>query len=204
APRIDHAGALKSLAGDIGRQLAQALSAGRGAAMILDYDGTLREIVHDPNAAAPTAEVARLLNGLAEQKRIRVAIVSGRTRCDLEKFLGHYSFALVAEHGAEFRDEHKRWHQIASAGEWKPRVLEIMRRFEQLAPGSRIETKRTSLVWHFRAADDATDESLFDPPPCEDAVTIKIGGGSTAARHQLSTPAELRGLLEAVLAQLAR
>jgi trehalose 6-phosphate synthase/phosphatase len=49
------------------------------------------------------------------------------------------------------------------------------------------------------AGDDATDETLFHPPPTPESFTLKIGAGATAARHRIPTPAAFRRLLHAAL-----
>ncbi len=38
--------------------------------------------------------------------------------------------------------------------DWKGDVLRILRLYEQATPGSHVEEKRTSLVWHYRRADE--------------------------------------------------
>lgn len=138
-------------------RLRHALREKQGAAMLLDYDGTLREIVRDPTGASPTPETRRLLDRLAAAPGVEVAVVSGRTREDLELFLGHYPFALVAEHGAAVRAASPvaSWTEIApdAPQTWKDPVMAVLRSYERLTPGSFIEVKRTGLVWHYRNAD---------------------------------------------------
>jgi len=87
-----HSGA--SAESEICQRIAGALGAGRRVAAFLDYDGTLREIEHDPPAAAPTPEVSDLLDCLSHNDRLAVTIVSGRTARDLQAVLGHYPLGL--------------------------------------------------------------------------------------------------------------
>ena len=144
-------------ASEVAAQLGRARTEGKKIVLFLDYDGTLRELVPDPDAAGPTDELRALLAGLAAQKNLEVTIISGRRPEDLERFLGDQPFALIAEHGASVRipggtgwepqDEEVSY-------EWKPDVLRILRLYEQMTPGSRVEEKRTSLVWHYREADE--------------------------------------------------
>jgi hypothetical protein len=49
-------------------QIRQALSAGKRIALLLDYDGTLREVELDPRAATPNATVETLLHRLGHQE----------------------------------------------------------------------------------------------------------------------------------------
>ena len=141
----------------VAEQLALAMEEGRKVALFLDYDGTLREIVADPSTASPTDEMRALFDGLAAQKNVEVTIVSGRRSEDLENFLGAYSFGLIAEHGASMRrpgSKEWEWQDEEIHHGWKGDVLRILRLYEQATPGSRVEEKRTSLVWHYRQADE--------------------------------------------------
>jgi len=138
------------------RRVRDALGRGRRVALFLDYDGTLRELERDPAAASPNTAVRDLLDALARRQDVDVTIISGRTPQDLESFLGGYDFGLVAEHGAALRPPHARqWEQAdrnVTYG-WKEQILQVFQLYQESTPGSWIEDKRTSLVWHYRRSD---------------------------------------------------
>ena len=136
-------------------RISAALRAGLRVAMFLDYDGTLREIESDPAAATPTPDLLDLLNTFARDDRFDVTLISGRTVADLESFVGRYPFGLVAEHGASIRPPRSgAWEEVeAGPGDWRAGVRDLMRRYADSTPGSFVEEKRTSLVWHYRRAD---------------------------------------------------
>ena len=138
------------------RQVAETLSRGGRVAMFLDYDGTLRELERDPAAARPHARVRALLDRLRGQENLDVTVISGRTPQDLESFLGQYPFGLIAEHGANIRRAGSgEWEELdrdVNYG-WKPEILKVLRLYQTSTPGSHIEDKRTSVVWHYRRAD---------------------------------------------------
>jgi trehalose 6-phosphate synthase/phosphatase len=142
---------------DAAGRLAEAIRQRKRVALFLDYDGTLREIERDPAAAGPNEQVRQILDLLRAHKGVAVTIISGRTPDDLESFLGDYSeFALVAEHGAALRRPRSReWEQLDRnvSYRWKEEVGRILRLHEASTPGSFVEDKRTSLVWHYRRAD---------------------------------------------------
>jgi trehalose 6-phosphate synthase/phosphatase len=131
---------------------------GRGGriAMFLDYDGTLRELVRDPAAATPTPDMLDLFHRLRRLDVADVTIISGRMPQDLETFLGSLPFGLIAEHGAALRrpgsEEWERLDRNASYT-WKRELLKVLKLYEASTPGSWVEEKRTSLVWHYRNAD---------------------------------------------------
>ena len=68
-----------------------------------------------------------------------------------------HSFRLIAEHGAAIREpETKEWERLDRdiSYAWKEELLPILRLYEQATPGSAIEEKRSSIVWHYRKADE--------------------------------------------------
>jgi len=137
-------------------RLREASARGERIALFLDYDGTLREIEREPRAAKPTPEIRELLGRLGEAENVAVHLVSGRSHQDLELFFPQPEFTCVAEHGATVRraGQHawEEWDRDVRYG-WKDEIRELLRLYEQSTPGSWIEEKRTSLVWHFRRTD---------------------------------------------------
>jgi trehalose 6-phosphate synthase/phosphatase len=125
--------------------------------MFLDYDGTLREIERDPGAARPNDAVRTLLEKLGRRRDgVDVTIISGRTPQDLESFMGQYGFGMIAEHGAFLRRPGLHdWEQLDrnASYAWKDELLRVLTPYVESTPGSFIENKRTSLVWHYRRAD---------------------------------------------------
>ena len=137
-------------------RLRQALAERRRVAMFLDYDGTLREIERDPGAARPNEAVRDLLEKLRRRTDIDITIISGRTPQDLESFMGEYGFGMIAEHGAFLRRAGAtEWEQLDrnASYAWKLELLKVLTPYVESTPGSFIENKRTSLVWHYRQAD---------------------------------------------------
>ena len=93
---------------------------------------------------------------LCQQGNLEVTIISGRSQEDLEEFLRDYPFRLIAEHGASFRAPGKKeWERLDRNINyaWKEELLAILRLYEQATPGSTIEEKHSSIVWHYRRAE---------------------------------------------------
>jgi trehalose 6-phosphate synthase/phosphatase len=138
------------------KRLRAAVASQKRIALFLDYDGTLREIERDPSAAKPNAGVRELLEALRDRPNLGVTLISGRTSDDLDAWLGEYPFALIAEHGAAVRRAGtKEWERLdrGVSYAWMNEVLKILRLYEQSTPGSFVEEKETSLVWHYRTTD---------------------------------------------------
>jgi len=137
-------------------QLRGILANAKRVALFLDYDGTLREIEREPRNATPTPQLRALLEALVRRQNVDVFLVSGRSHQDLEFFFPQPDFACVAEHGAAIRrvghHEWERWDRDVSYA-WKDEIRQILRLYEQSTPGSWIEEKQTSLVWHHRKTD---------------------------------------------------
>lgn len=126
----------------------------RERALLLDYDGTLVNLVSNPRAAAPDPELRTLLRALADDPANRVAIVSGRRRVELESWLGDLPLTLVAEHGIWVRPPGEPWRMLVPArAEWKESLRSILQLYADRLPGAQVEEKEFSLVFHYRRAD---------------------------------------------------
>jgi trehalose 6-phosphate synthase/phosphatase len=153
----DYTGTGQTNIKEAGNQLRRAIESGEKIALFLDYDGTLREIEFEPSAAKPNLEIETLLGRLEQQPNLEVTILSGRSETDLETFFGRFSFRLIAEHGASWREPGKKsWERAHpnSKYAWKEKLLPILRVYEQATPGSMVEEKPSAIVWHYRKADD--------------------------------------------------
>lgn len=121
--------------------------------VLLDYDGTLRPFVLEPRDAIPQAHAKRALTRLTEVAT--VYIISGRPGDTLDEWLGDLNLGFVCEHGFATKHAGGEWEERGRlGGHVLARTVEpILQDFVRKTPGSRIERKRTSLAWHYRAAD---------------------------------------------------
>lgn len=119
--------------------------------VLLDYDGTLMPFAPRPEDVAPSSDVRRIVRALSEDPANEVVIVSGRDRETLEAWLGDLDVDIVAEHGVWLRGRSGEWVTIEPMSDaWKPRVAALLEMFVDRTPGSFIEEKDFSLVWHYR------------------------------------------------------
>jgi trehalose 6-phosphate synthase/phosphatase len=132
--------------------------------LLLDYDGTLVPYSKLPQTAMPSPQLLATINQLSQDEKTTVAIVSGRSRADLERWFGALSNAwLAAEHGAILRPPATSvWEQPHHTQplDWQKRVLPVLDHFVERTPGSFIEVKEFSLVWHYRMSDPEFGEWL--------------------------------------------
>ncbi|HCE58864.1 MAG TPA: bifunctional alpha,alpha-trehalose-phosphate synthase (UDP-forming)/trehalose-phosphatase [Prolixibacteraceae bacterium] len=121
--------------------------------LILDYDGTLVPIMKLPELAIPEDQLMQTLKALAADKRNSVVISSGRDADFLDKWFGELGLNLAAEHGA-FYKAHGKWiENSATTFPEDDELSNIMQQIVDKTPGSRLEIKKTSMVWHYRNCD---------------------------------------------------
>ncbi len=136
------------------RTMASILDAAPRRTILLDYDGTLRELVGHPDLAVPTPEIRSLLGALAALPETTVHVVSGRTRETLEAWLGDLPVSLCAEHGYLVRPEGGEWGVPLDVDlSWLGRVERLFRREASEVPGTLVERKAASVSWHYRQAE---------------------------------------------------
>ncbi|MBA3649443.1 MAG: bifunctional alpha,alpha-trehalose-phosphate synthase (UDP-forming)/trehalose-phosphatase [Chitinophagales bacterium] len=122
--------------------------------IFLDYDGTLVPFSDHPKKAKPEKELMLLLEKLSHIGNLEVVIISGRDKETMTKWLGHFPFHLVAEHGAIFRETGSDWQWLKPVrNNWKRKIIPIMNRFTDKLPGSLIEEKDHAVVFHYRKSD---------------------------------------------------
>lgn len=121
--------------------------------IILDYDGTLVPLVRNPLMASPNDRLLALLDTLSKDPFNHIVINSGRDADILEQWLGSLNLTFVAEHGA-FCKIDGRWHEnVRQPHAIDEEIMRIMNYITEKTPGSHIETKRFSVVWHYRNCD---------------------------------------------------
>ncbi len=133
--------------------------AAAGHCLLLDFDGTLVDLVDRPDAVVVDEALVALLQHLVGTFAGRVALVSGRSVAQIEGFLGDAvpGIAMVGSHGAELRlpgaqvapdrpaslDEAERVFTAAFAGE----------------QGVLIEVKSLGVAVHYRMAPERAAEA---------------------------------------------
>ncbi|MCF8361884.1 MAG: bifunctional alpha,alpha-trehalose-phosphate synthase (UDP-forming)/trehalose-phosphatase [Prolixibacteraceae bacterium] len=123
-------------------------------AIFLDYDGTLSGFKPNPEDAFPDDEVLGLVKKLTADEKNEVTIISGRDRATLEKWFKGYDVNLIVEHGVWTRIRGGEWEMLQQINaEWKENIRPALENFVDRTPGSFIEEKNYSLVWHYRKAE---------------------------------------------------
>lgn len=123
--------------------------------LLLDYDGTLMGFNNSPNKVNPDKELYDLLEQLIKDDKNHVIIISGRAHTSLDEWFGKMNIGLVGEHGVWHRRKGAPWSQLEGlSADWKQEILPVLQSYTDRTPGTFIEEKTFSLVWHYRRADD--------------------------------------------------
>jgi trehalose 6-phosphate phosphatase len=125
--------------------------------LFFDLDGTLAEIVDDPETVVPISGVTERIARLGEHLG-RVAVVSGRPVSFLERF-----FAPPVELSGLYGLEHRSGPRLlvdAAALEWLP-VMSLTADRARVEFGlDAVEDKRYSLTIHYRGADEGRADEV--------------------------------------------
>jgi trehalose 6-phosphate phosphatase len=126
---------------------------GRQPAVFFDFDGTLSDIVENPDSARLVEGAAEALTSLTAQ--CPVAILSGRDLADVRQRIGLPGIWYAGSHGFELTGPDGAHHENAEAAA-SIRVLEeaAAELADQLGhiPGVIVENKRFGVAVHYRNA----------------------------------------------------
>jgi trehalose 6-phosphate phosphatase len=131
----------------------QALDAAADPAVFYDFDGTLSEIVKDPDTAQLADGATEALTALSA--RCPVAILSGRDLADVRERIGLPGLWYAGSHGFELTGPDGKHHQNAEAA---AAISVLADAAAELAgqlgdiPGVVVEHKRFGVAVHYRNA----------------------------------------------------
>lgn len=146
------------------------LLAGREPAVFVDYDGTLTDIVDDPDAAVLSESMRTTLERLST--RCQVAVISGRDLKDVQAKVALPNLWYAGSHGFDIagpQGEHKEHDQAEYFLPLLDRAEQALKAGLAAVSGCRVERKRFSVAVHYRRVVDA------DLPQVE-AVVQKVQG----------------------------
>ncbi len=148
------------------------------AALFLDFDGTLVEIVERPGDVAICARNLASLERLSSMMNGALAIVTGRDVATVDGFLTPFRFAVSGVHGFEARRPGREIERIGADLDALGRVSERLARFRDEHEGVLLEHKPASVSLHFRQrpelgtkAREAVDQAVAG----EDGVKVLPG-----------------------------
>ena len=136
------------------KQLLAHLASAKRRLIFLDYDGTLVPYGIDPRSVCPPEDLIDSFHMLSKIPDTKVILISGRDRKTMQSWFGELPITLVAEHGAWIRENGSSWKVLHPlTNDWRPEIFRIFQNYSDKLPGSFVEEKDFSVVYHYRAAD---------------------------------------------------
>lgn len=156
---VQHNFLAKKITSGLQREIVVEFKASRKRMIFLDYDGTLVPFNNDPLAAKPDEELHKLLTKLEEDEKNVLTLISGRDKETLNGWFAEHRINLIAEHGIWLKSCDGDWQMIDNVhNEWKSLIRPLLESFVDRTPGTFIEEKNYSLVWHYRRAEPEQGE----------------------------------------------
>lgn len=118
------------------------------SALFLDFDGTLADLASRPDAVRISPELPALLDALHERLGGALAIVTGRARNDLLRWLPVQRWPGAFEHGA-LRVGPDGLERLETGADLAP-VTAAAESFVSRHHGLILEVKQTSIALHYR------------------------------------------------------
>jgi len=138
----------------VAKELLECYRSAKKRILFLDYDGTLVGFKNNPQHARPDAALYQMLDQLAKHPGNEVVLISGRDRETFDRWFSGRAYTLIVEHGVWTKQPGEDWRLIETLNnEWKSSIQPVMDFFVDRTPGTFIEEKNFSLVWHYRKAD---------------------------------------------------
>ncbi|MEE8177118.1 MAG: trehalose-phosphatase [Acidobacteriota bacterium] len=145
-------------------------SEGKRVALFFDYDGTLSPIVERPDLAYMADSMRETVRNLA--RMCPVAVVSGRDRADVEKFVQLDSIFYAGSHGFDIAGPDGRHMQQRQGEAFVPMLRKAeseLRALLEGMEGALVESKKYAFAVHYRLVSEA------DKPRLDEAVDEVAG-----------------------------
>lgn len=140
-------------------EMSDAYDSASSRLFFLEYDGALIDYTNKPLMARPDDELMRLLERLSNDRKNRVVVMSSREKENMQDWLGHLNIDIIAEHGVWIKQRGTGWQTMISLmDDWKKELRLILDLYVDRTPGSFIEEKQYSLVWHYRKVETGLGE----------------------------------------------
>jgi len=120
--------------------------------LLLDFDGTLSEIVEHPESAALRPGNADLLESLNRKPGSTVGVISGRSLDDVRRRVGVPGLVYGGNHGLEICGPHLQYlhpHAAAAIAHFAELAALLDASLAEI-PGAHVENKTLTLTVHYR------------------------------------------------------
>jgi trehalose 6-phosphate phosphatase len=132
--------------------------------LFLDYDGTLADFAPTPEHVEPDGALVDLITRLAQNPRIRIAVVSGRRLGHVQKLVPVPGIWLAGTYGIEMQTPEGRRIDRLDYDALRPTLDALKRQWAALLVGHNgffLEDKGLALALHARFASEEEAERLL-------------------------------------------
>lgn len=126
-------------------------------ALFLDLDGTLLDIAGRPEDVVVPSGLVADLDQICAGLFGALAIVSGRSLVDIDRFLHPLRFGAAAEHGSRIRFAESE-QVVSLATEFSPSIASAVEFAVRNLDGVTVEQKESAVSVHYRAAPHSRKE----------------------------------------------
>lgn len=133
----------------------------RKLAVFLDFDGTLADIAERPDAVSVPRQTRDALQRLDRSTQGALAIITGRSIDEIDRFLAPLTLPVAGVHGLERRTAGGKRTRAAINGEALEAVRQRLELFAGQHPDTLLEVKPGSVALHYRRRPDLAQESTL-------------------------------------------
>lgn len=149
----------EQLTADVESTIIEKFKRAKNRIFFIDYDGTLVNFADKPENAKPDPALLELVKQLNALENTEVVLISGRDKETLGTWWQDVPVNLISEHGVWLRPSNGKWGLTENIKcDWMKNVRPVLETFVDRTPGTFIEEKNYSLVWHYRKADPELGE----------------------------------------------
>ena len=125
-----------------------------------DVDGTLLPIARSPSLVKVDQALITMLGRLMECSAGAVALISGRTVCDLDRLFAPRIFPAAGQHGMERRNASGNLDTFPLLGSnWLADIRKELSTWVAGHPGTLLEDKGQTLALHYRSRPELAGEA---------------------------------------------
>lgn len=151
----------------------------RNACLFLDFDGTLVDFAPNPKSVFVTPDLVPLLIALRKRFDGALAVITGRTLDDIDRFLWPLRLPTAALHGTVRRDVLGKGmvDEGISVDEFAGSSHRVRRQFQRWAeqyPGVIVEDKGLAVALHFCSAQSQWTPTSGDRKSLESMLTTDL------------------------------
>ena len=141
------------------REISERYGKSAKSLFVFDLDETFVPSGEFPLPRRLDEETFQVIKELSEVEKNKVVCVTSTDSETAERWFDGLRVDLIAEHGIWNKSYGESWNALENiSSEWKYDIFPVLEHFVKRTPGSFIEEKDFSLVWHYRKVETGLGE----------------------------------------------